>query len=1108
MTIRNQYLFTQAYLDQVMADPTHDEAAATLAQGLSDWAAFRDDTSLSTLIDSWVGPVLDILGFHHQGVEGQPGLERLYADFTAQRLLGICLTVPPGADIDSTIKGAHYAFQIIAALQEEGCTWGVLTDGSRWRVVKADVLRPYETYLEVDLGQMGPRPPAETVRSLHAFFQRDAFLADEEGKTGLDAHLSRSEEVAEAIQKHLKNKMESVLGALCRGFVLADGRESYTEEQRAEIFDNATYLLYRILFILYAEARGLLPVGNPAYDEIGMQRLVAQAIRYHKEGVPDPASTTLWDGLRRLSQAIYESDEARGVPAYNGGLFSDEDTDDFSKGYLRDCFINDPHLARALFDLTRMRNTNTLDGHKAIDYRDLSVRALGGLYEGMLEYKLFLAEEKMYGIPDRKGGCQYKPATQVERPKRTYREIDAGDVYFAHSPTQRKATGSYYTPEYIVDYIVKETVERGLRERREPLEAKLTDWLGEVAGALDDAERIRLQKAVDRELLHFVEKEVLTFRVCDPAMGSGHFLVNAAHTIANFIVETLNLTPWENAGLDSDPLRWRRRLVESCIYGVDLNPLAVELAKLSLWLATVGEGKPLNFLDHHLKLGNSLIGAWVEALGSPPASKKRVRLTDIEEVSARQMNLLEQRLNEKLPVVLGKVLEISGRPTEKLEDIRGKEAAERAIKELRAPFKAVADLWVSTYFGNEVKPAEYDEALEHIGEPKKLLALPAIQRAVEIAEEKRFFHWELEFPEVFYEDSRRRHDPGFDAAVGNPPYLSFSGRQKVTGLEDEIAYWRASVGSPGWVASHGLFIDIGVRLLGTLGRFSMIVPDQVGHLGSYLYLREWIMKKTTIQSVWYVGEDVFEEVVTPSLVFVTEKSEWGKAGQFTLIDRDGSTHQVAIQRILDDPRLLWQMEPCAALFDELEKSSIHLRENFRDPGVHTGNCSKKLILAEETDPMSVPIREGKDISRYRLSPPSLYINLSYQPQRGEYFTIRSANIYTKASILIRQTAAEIIAAPHLSRTYFRNSVLAYYRLDTPVDDRFMLALLNSRLLNWYYKSRFREASQRAFPQVKVSYLRQLPIRSISFSMSVSDRATALEEARLLVDAYLDVLVSA
>ena len=156
-------------------------------------------------------------------------------------------------------------------------------------------------------------------------------------------------------------------------------------------------------------------------------------------------------------------------------------------------------------------------------------------------------------------------------------------------------------------------------------------------------------------------------------------------------------------------------------------------------------------------------------------SKKELRARQAQQAEgARQANLFETRPTEKLPVVMGHILEITEVDSDSYETVQAKEAADQAVQALKAPFQAAADLWVSTYFGNDFSQGDYDEALGLIGQPDTLLKLEAVQQAREMTREQRFFHWELAFPEVFYD----RHGQalgewaGFDAVVGNPPYVS------------------------------------------------------------------------------------------------------------------------------------------------------------------------------------------------------------------------------------------------------------------------------------------------------------------------------------------------
>jgi len=196
-----------------------------------------------------------------------------------------------------------------------------------------------------------------------------------------------------------------------------------------------------------------------------------------------------------------------------------------------------------------------------------------------------------------------------------------------------------------------------------------------------------------------------------------------------------------------------------------------------------------------------------------------------------------------------------------------------------------------------------------------------------------------------------------------------------------------------------------------------------------------------------------------------------------------------------------------SLIEKLRERSFSLGGLVADPGVHTGNCARKLIFRlDEAPPGAVPILEGKQISRYQCLPPAKALRLDLTPEPGEYFTIRPEARYAAAPFLIRQTAPYPIVGPRRGATYFRNSLLALYPPKDGLDIRYLVALLNSRLLRFAYTELVPESRQRAFPQVKVGSLRQLPIRSIDFSdtsdataharlVALADRTLSLAEAR-------------
>ena len=233
-----------------------------------------------------------------------------------------------------------------------------------------------------------------------------------------------------------------------------------------------------------------------------------------------------------------------------------------------------------------------------IDGRDvglnefLGVRQLGSIYEGLLEYRVGVAAEELVTV--RQGGKEtWRPAAERGKAK-AIETKQPGELYLATDKGERKATGSYYTPDYIVKYIVEQTLGPLVEEIR-------NDQLGIRKGEGSAAGRF--------------EAAILGLNVLDPAMGSGHFLVEATNFLARALATAELITNYElritneEKREESDLTYWKRRVVEACIYGVDKNELAVELAKLSLWLETVAADKPLSFLDHHLRHGDSLIGA-------------------------------------------------------------------------------------------------------------------------------------------------------------------------------------------------------------------------------------------------------------------------------------------------------------------------------------------------------------------------------------------------------------------------------------------------------------------------------------------------------------------
>lgn len=975
------------------------------------------------------------------------------------------------------------SWQIDYYLRTSEAPWAILTDGRFWRLYNRETSFRLDFYYEIDLPQILAARDLEDFEYFYLFFRREAFIRDPEGLCFLDRVYQGSLEYARNVGDDLKDSVYKALRILAEGFAQTPGNNLDPGRDLETIHANALIYLYRLLFINYAEDRRLLPRDKPLYKEtyglVSMEGEIASKLE--RQESLSPLQATYWGKLRVLFDLINRGSEPFGidkdtlfVPPYNGGLFDPE-----HHPFLEENRVADRWLAKVMDLLARSKGKGV--GRAFVDYSSLDVRHLGSIYEGLLEYKLRVADEEMAAIR-RRGREEWVSASEAEG-KKAVERVQPGQLYLATDRGERKATGSYYTPGYVVKYIVENTLGPLIADKKkdeDPIEA------------------------------------ILSLKVLDPAMGSGHFLVEATDRLAHALIEALGGSPDAE-----DDIRWaRREVVERCIYGVDLNPLAVELAKLSLWLHTVAEGKPFNFLDHHLKVGNSLIGAWVEDLGSLPAQRKRVRLTDGEEVSARQMNLFEQRLNEKLPVMLGKVLEISERPTETLEDIKGKEAADQAIKELKTPFKAVADLWVSTYFGNEVRHAEYDEALHSIGEPKKLLALPTVQRAGEIAEQKRFFHWELQFPEVFYQDSKRRENAGFDAVVGNPPYdvVEKERLQDDDPYADFGLYLRRNeffkAASGGKQNLFRPFLIVVASLVHEEGRFGQIIPLALLTDSSCSVTLESLMTtRPNLDIQAFPQKDQAKNRVFPE----------AKLSTCIVIGSGAEKEGIVSVRTNPGRMILPDAKQYSTTHDELSrvsggKASIplassrewglirRLRLDARMIGVDSivdlsrGEINQTIYREYITDNANCEeMLKGSEIGFYEEQAPSQgskewFDNDLYQRQTGRRKLVPPFRIALQRISGV-DDARRLTGTIADRKVHFADSLNSLSGGDMQVL-RFTLALLNSKLLNWC----FRVFSTNN--NVSTGELAALPIPPIDFTTPSDRREQLAEKGRKLYESCL------
>jgi len=705
---------------------------------------------------------------------------------------------------------------VVSLLEAQVAPWVIVTNGKLWRLYSATASNKATNYYEVDLEEaIAANDQLTALKYWWLLFRRQSF-------TGfLDTLLKNSADYAKELGERLKDRVfVEIFPQFAKGFLAnrrAKGVTKLGDAILATVFSGTMTFLYRLMFLLYAESLELLPLNEAGgYRELSlhqMKREIAEAGGTLLDESPDKlrkrytaSSTALYERLKMLFAVIDQGSDELNMPTYNGGLFSSQ-TDD---GQFLDTYaIPDGFIALGLDRLARDVDPRT----KAlvfIDFKSLGVRQLGSIYEGLLEFKLQIAAEKL-AVTKEKGKEVYEPFAKVKKPLAT---LDKGEVYLENDKKERKATGSYYTPDYIVKYIVQHTVgpvlDRAFDQLTPRLRAAQKGYRD--AAKLEQARRksgVAVQSPatywnnLDMEQL---VNDCLNIRCLDPAMGSGHFLVEVVDYVSNRLISFLNgwsenpvwafierthddiLGEMERQHVTIDAERLtrvallKRAVLKRCVYGVDLNAMAVELAKVSLWLDAFTLGAPLSFLDHHLKRGNSLIGS---------------RVKDVQDYlkASDQIDMFSGGMFTHVMLATDLMRQVSYLPDNTVAQTQQSTEAYRNASDHLAPYKRLLDVYISRWFGNApAKKAKTDYVRLFLQEPQTeaWLQNPSIQldnrlipadtiaaTALRAADDKRFFHWELEFPEVFFapstlggQDVQLVEDGGFDAVVGNPPYSS------------------------------------------------------------------------------------------------------------------------------------------------------------------------------------------------------------------------------------------------------------------------------------------------------------------------------------------------
>ncbi|MEU1462583.1 DNA methyltransferase [Streptomyces sp. NPDC005727] len=654
----------------------------------------------------------------------------------------------------------------------EAHLWAVLTNGRRLRLLRDSSSFATAAYVEFDLEAIFDGELFSEFVLLYCVLHASRFTVPE-GAAPSGCWLEKWRTVAiesgSRALDHFRDGVQAALTVLGTGFLSHPQNNKLREHLDVHAFQTALLrLVYRMIFLFVAEDRGALL--DPAADEQTRDRFTRyfSTVRLRRHALRR-LGTAHDDQYRALELLIEALGSEEGRPELGlkglGGLFNDTPADEPLHGVR----LANRHLFEAVKHLARVRDAGSARW-RPVDYQHMGAEELGSVYEALLELvPKHSATERKFELVDRIGN-------------------------------DRKKTGSYYTPTALTETLLDSTLNPVIDDAVKRGEQHAT-----TEGRPDPADTI--------------VEELLSLTVCDPACGSGHFLVAAARRIAKRVAAVRHHNPEPTAEAVRHALH---EVVARCLYGVDLNPMAVELAKVSLWLEAMEPGKPLSFLDAHIKYGNGLIGASPALMrnGIPDRAFKKAEGDD--DAWARQLlnrnteerkgqgNLFEIETETKVAnasFARGLRRIIAG-SDDSLTDIRRKEAAYRdwSISAEYLHALHLADAWCAAFVWvkrEEAPPAITHKVFRGLEDPEGDAAPQSTHNEiVRLRDQYAFFHWHLEFPEIFTvsEDGDASADRGavnsatgwaggFSCVVGNPPWdkVDFEDKKYFSVVAPEIA---------------------------------------------------------------------------------------------------------------------------------------------------------------------------------------------------------------------------------------------------------------------------------------------------------------------------------
>jgi type I restriction-modification system DNA methylase subunit len=866
----------------------------------------------------------------------------------ASKPLLLIQTYAQDIDLDATLKqdgwAATPADRMVQLCRSLGCRLGLVTNGERWMLVDAPV--GAVTTFASWYARIWSQEPITLQAFVHLLGIRRFFVDETEQLPALfDRSLKFQDEVTDALGEQVRRAVEVLIQTLDK----ADqdrNRELLHEVKEPELYEAALTVMMRLVFLLSAEERGLLLMGDERYEANYALSTLRMQLRKESEEILE-RRWDAWSRLLAIFRAVFGGIEHENLrlPALGGSLF-DPDRFPFLEGRAKGSNWRSDAAKPLPIDnrtvLLLLEAIQQFQG-RTLSYRALDIEQIGYVYEGLLERTVKRTDEvtmeldatksaktpwiklaeldsaRLDGtarlaelLQERSGSSASRVRNDLAKPVddtladrlltaclgdtklrdrikpyahllRTdpwgYPLVYPAGAFIVTTGSDRRETGTHYTPKSLTEAIVTETLTP-------------VAYVGPAEGAPRDQWTLKSPA------------ELLDLKICDPAMGSGAFLVQACRWLSDRLVESWSQVEALGkivsvdgevleAGAAKEPLPRdseartviaRRLIAERCLYGVDLNPLAGELAKLSIWLVTLAKGRPFGFLDHNLRCGDSLLGIH--------------RLDQLTELSMTPNGKGQQRLfGQNIERAVHEAIELRIRLREMpIRDIRDVETMAHldadARRRLEVP-ESIGDAFIGEVFASGGNGTGLENALaslaiqagQAIDGDRDVLA--SIHRksidalSTDLTGEKparRPFHWSLEFPEVF-----AREEQGFDAVIGNPPFSGgrLVGRRFGMTYQEYLKYLRNYVvGSPDLCA---YFFLRAFSLLRNSGAFGLLATQSISETGTRTVCLDRILESG---GSIYRARSGFpwpgSAAVVVSVVWVA-KSQW--SGEFHLDER-------------------------------------------------------------------------------------------------------------------------------------------------------------------------------------------------------------------------------